>query len=190
MFVRRWLVHRLLRLIRTKRDETIAWLEKTPPAASYRGLLFETGVHEKLSSKCTIDARRLGDTTRQKFNLEESLDICYFGSEFSAAVLESGPYRISSKKNLVSIDSFYCTQSLGQLLLFQITVGKTHPVKGDGLVFLLKKLGMLKWVSQNKVKLIFVVPLENVSSFKPQKIELKQKPNNEAAYATWAILGK
>ncbi|KAF1776790.1 hypothetical protein GQ600_18492 [Phytophthora cactorum] len=46
-YVKRWLVEHLTELIRKKRNETISCLEETPPAASYHGSLFETGVHEK-----------------------------------------------------------------------------------------------------------------------------------------------
>ncbi|KAG6948834.1 hypothetical protein JG687_00015235 [Phytophthora cactorum] len=45
-YVKRWLANRLLQLLTKKRSDTIACLKKSPPAASNRGSLFETGVHD------------------------------------------------------------------------------------------------------------------------------------------------
>ncbi|KAF1783382.1 hypothetical protein GQ600_9428 [Phytophthora cactorum] len=112
IYVKRWLVDRLLQLISPKREVTIAYLKECRPAAAYSKSLFETGVHEKLRRGCTIEVRGLGDSAEETYlNIEKSTGMRSFGSDFSAADLVSDKYHVPTKENFVSIDSFYYSTS-------------------------------------------------------------------------------
>ncbi|KAF1791453.1 hypothetical protein GQ600_22879 [Phytophthora cactorum] len=52
-------------------------------------------------------------------NIEKSIGMRSFGSDFSAADLVSDKYHVPTKENFVSIDSFYYSTSTPQLLLFK-----------------------------------------------------------------------
>ncbi|KAE8957538.1 hypothetical protein PR002_g31142, partial [Phytophthora rubi] len=174
-FVRRFLTECLGDLTKSKRKEITDLLDN-PAAASFRGALFENIVHDQLNSGCRFEARALekedSEKKMQTFECAESTPQeagkawCYFDDNFSASVLSSGPYHVPTSKRFASIDSFYYEKTphvSGQasLCLFQMTVAKTHPVNGAGLVNVLTRLGLLRDVRENpkRVALIFSVPL-------------------------------
>ncbi|KAG3246629.1 hypothetical protein PI124_g8653 [Phytophthora idaei] len=61
--------------------------------------------------------------------------------------------------------------SLG-ILMLQMTISMTHPVKASGILSVLEKLGLLEVVNSDpkRAALVFVVPKSTTSSFKRQEI--------------------
>lgn len=115
-FVERLLIESLSKLVTAKRTKIIGYLQASSAAASFRGALFEAGVHEQLSSKCDFQARQLdgGEIARLcEFQCAKSDPnqqgerYCYFDNNFSSSLLSSGPYHVPRAKNFALINSFY-----------------------------------------------------------------------------------
>ncbi|KAE9284530.1 hypothetical protein PR003_g26827, partial [Phytophthora rubi] len=106
----------------------------------------------------------------------------------SPSLVTSGPYHKPTAKTWESIDSFYLPKmnsdklvpdrtaakwnkdNDGPLILFQMTILKSHPVNASELVSVLSKLEFLERLEH--VKLVFVVPKKLVGKFKRQTIVL------------------
>jgi hypothetical protein len=188
-FVKQLLIECMCDLTKSQRETIIDLLKHNSAAASFRGALFEISVHDQLSSGHKFEARQLGgnedSTDIQTFECVKSTPevpgkaFCYFDEDFSASVLSSGPYHVPASKRFASVDSFYYKEALhghaqAPLCLFQMTVAKSHPVKGAGLVSVLSKLGWLEKVRANPklAALIFAVPLEVEQAFTRQTFVL------------------
>jgi hypothetical protein len=187
-FVKQLLIECMCELTKSQRKTIIDLLKHNSAAASFRGALFEISVHDQLSSGHKFEARQLGNedsTDMQTFECVKSTPevpgkaFCYFDEDFSASVLSSGPYHVPASKRFASVDSFYYKEALhghaqAPLCLFQMTVAKSHPVKGAGLVSVLSKLGWLEKVRANPklAALIFAVPLEVEQAFTRQTFVL------------------
>ncbi|KAE8963501.1 hypothetical protein PF005_g24560 [Phytophthora fragariae] len=106
----------------------------------------------------------------------------------SPSLVTSGPYHKPTTKKWESIDSFYLPKmnsakpvrdrtaakwsetNNGPLILFQMTILKSHPVNASELVYVLSKLEFLERLEH--VKLVFVVTDTLVGQFKRQPIVL------------------
>ncbi|KAE9276225.1 hypothetical protein PR003_g29121 [Phytophthora rubi] len=106
----------------------------------------------------------------------------------SPSLVSSGPYHKPTTKKWESIDSLYLPKmnsakpvrdrtaakwsetNNGPLILFQMTILKSHPVNASELVYVLSKLEFLERLEH--VKLVFVVPDTLVGQFKRQPIVL------------------
>ncbi|KAE9025350.1 hypothetical protein PR001_g12289 [Phytophthora rubi] len=188
-FVNRLLMERMKSVATDKRNAMIDCLRDGTASASFRGTLFEMGVHEKLSSGCTITAEPLSGDNLSTFECQPSTSfkdgecVCYFDNNFTASILSSGPYHVPSAKTFASIDSFYyptsnSTSSTNEqrwlLWLFVVTMAEKHPVNGLELTETLQKLDLFEVVKNDptRLALIFVVPRRNAQSFGPQTIML------------------
>ncbi|KAG6584998.1 Kinesin protein KIF6 [Phytophthora cinnamomi] len=58
------------------------------------------------------------------------------------------------------------------VLLFQMTVSKKHPVRASGIIYVLRKLGLLETVEENpnRAAIIFLLPAVDAKDFKRQNI--------------------
>ncbi|KAG3049998.1 hypothetical protein PC121_g18637 [Phytophthora cactorum] len=64
------------------------------------------------------------------------------------------------------------TDAKNRVILFQMTISMTHPVKASGILSVLEKLGLLEVINSDpkRAALVFVVPKSTTSSFKRQEI--------------------
>lgn len=105
----------------------------------------------------------------------------------SPMLLSIGPYHKPKSKTFESIDGFYFPKTAlksgkslapsmntddRRILLFQMTVSMTHPVRASGVIYVLRKLGLLEHVVKNpkRAALIFLLPLVEARAFTRQDI--------------------
>ncbi|KAG3156581.1 hypothetical protein PC128_g21844 [Phytophthora cactorum] len=64
------------------------------------------------------------------------------------------------------------TDAKNRVILFQMTISMTHPVKASGILSVLEKLGLLEVINSDpkRAALVFIVPKSTTSSFKRQEI--------------------
>ncbi|KAG7390842.1 hypothetical protein PHYPSEUDO_006664 [Phytophthora pseudosyringae] len=199
-FVVEKLAQHMLEGVENDRDRLRTELKGIPQGASLRGWLFETGVHEGLQRGCKLQARLLQDNDtpgnsdindvqlEQTFEIAESPQPDEFKlKDLSPAAAMRGPYHKPESDQFESIDGFYLPKmdstevtapqlvvwnAINLLILFQITISKTHPVNASGIISVLKKLGLLKAVKSNprQAALLFVVPEDIAACYKRQEI--------------------
>ena len=75
-------------------------------------------------------------------------------------------------KNFESVDSSYFDTNSNVLYMFQSTLNKCHPIKGNGLKTTLKLLNLLDDFNNGKIKVkfVFVIPKQISNLFKIQAI--------------------
>ncbi|KAE9185218.1 hypothetical protein PF004_g23423 [Phytophthora fragariae] len=143
--------------------------------AGLQGLLFEETTEDTLEESTLLIA---------KSNSPDEFD----ADTLSPSLVTSGPYHKPTTKKWESIDSFYLPKmnsakpvrdrtaakwsetNNGPLILFQMTILKSHPVNASELVYVLSKLEFLERLEH--VKLVFVVTDTLVGQFKRQPIVL------------------
>ncbi|KAG3139963.1 hypothetical protein C6341_g20159 [Phytophthora cactorum] len=109
------------------------------------------------------------------------------------ATATRGPYHKPESTRFESINGFYLpkmkptgsstvvtaedviawnTDAKNRVILFQMTISMTHPVKASGILSVLEKLGLLEVINSDpkRAALVFVVPKSTTSSFKRQEI--------------------
>ncbi|KAI9981203.1 hypothetical protein PInf_008847 [Phytophthora infestans] len=190
---------RLLGVIEGRMNEVKALLDGIPPAASLRGSMFEAKAHAKLRDGLQLKVLELKAQgvftvkTRQKretFDIERSDPADNFEhSALSSLLLKKGPYHQPKSKTMESIDGFYFPKTLvsgkrkqstalsmnmssKRILLFQMTVSKTHPVRAFGIIYVLDRLGLLELVKTNskRAALVFMVPQSGMKDFERQNV--------------------
>ncbi|KAG3063893.1 hypothetical protein PC122_g18715 [Phytophthora cactorum] len=113
--------------------------------------------------------------------------------DLSLATATRGPYHKPESTRFESINGFYLpkmkptgsstvvtaedviawnTDAKNRVILFQMTISMTHPVKASGILSVLEKLGLLEVINSDpkRAALVFVVPKSTTSSFKRQEI--------------------
>ncbi|KAE8877118.1 hypothetical protein PF003_g38705 [Phytophthora fragariae] len=171
--------------------------------------IFEYNSHEILRQGCELRVTSLPDGDIAPVE-ESTLLITRSNSpdEFDADTLSpslvtSGPYHKPTAKKWESIDSFYLPKmnsdklvpdrtaakwnkdTDGPLILFQMTISKSHRVNASGLVYVLSKLEFLERLEH--VKLVFVVPKKLVGKVKRQPIDLVTAVGTDSVQAIKGI---
>lgn len=153
-------------------DQMKMMLKEIPEAVTFYGRIFEADVHQALSGHCALSVRALSEGSAfepqdaiviAKSDTVDEFDTC----SLSIQMLTRGPYHKPRSGKLESIDSFYLPKisvNVGQkviqsavvewsnqycLLLFEVTMSKTHPMNASGIIYLLSKLGLLKYLVQH-----------------------------------------
>ncbi|KAG7376164.1 hypothetical protein PHYPSEUDO_014143 [Phytophthora pseudosyringae] len=199
-FVVEKVAQRMLSVAKNTREGLRTALDGIPQGASLVGWIFETGAHEGLQRGCKLQARLLqdndipGNSDINDVQLEQMFEIAaspqpdeFKLKDLSPAAAMRGPYHKPESDQFESIDGFYLPKmdstevtapelvtwnTSNRLILFQMTISKTHPVNASGIISVLKKLGLLKAVKSNpkQAALVFVVPENIVAGYKRQKI--------------------
>ncbi|KAL3669179.1 hypothetical protein V7S43_005563 [Phytophthora oleae] len=120
-------------------------------------------LHEQLVRGGIINTKCISnpDMPMKRFKLGNSKDFCFFShDDLSRDMLQSGPYHIMRASNFESMDSFYYDPSgfKRMMLVFQTIVSSRFPVKGKGIVALLRAVGWLDKAQKDptRVALMFV----------------------------------
>ncbi|KAG7376474.1 hypothetical protein PHYPSEUDO_013319 [Phytophthora pseudosyringae] len=199
-FVVEKLAQHMLEGVENDRDRLRTELKGISQAAPLLGWLFETDVHEGLQRGCTLKARLLqhNDTTGKSDNSDDKLQQTFQIAEspqpdvvklkdLSPAAATRGPYHKLDLDQFESISGFYLPKmdstevtapalvvwnATNLLILFQMTISKSHPMNASGIISVLKKLGLVKAVKSNpnQAALVFVVPEDIGAGYKRQKI--------------------
>ncbi|KAE9118929.1 hypothetical protein PF006_g18473 [Phytophthora fragariae] len=194
-FVEQKLQERMLTKSYEQREDLRNLISSWEGAASLRGWIFEVDEHEKLRQGNTLHGLTLPvveheeayDKVWVQFCIVKREQIDVFDAErLSPSLAKCGPYHKPKAKNWASVDSFYlpkmemsrkvtkadiaqwCNSTDKRLLLFQMTVAETHPVKASGVMNVLEKLGLLSHLEL--VTLVFVVPKKLLQTFRRQEI--------------------
>ncbi|KAE9043581.1 hypothetical protein PR003_g3485 [Phytophthora rubi] len=194
-FVEQKLQERMLTKSYEQREDLRNLISSWEGAYSLRGWIFEVDAHEKLRQGNTLHGLTLPvveheeayDKVWVQFHIEKREQIDVFDAEnLSPSLAKCGPYHKPNAKNWASIDYFYlpkmemsrkvtkadiaqwCNSTDKRLLLFQMTVAETHPVKASGVLNVLEKLGLLSHLEL--VALVFVVPKKLLQTFRRQEI--------------------
>lgn len=157
-------------------------VEKTPEAAVLYGSIQERSVHRALEKGAQLDARQLvgnDEALVGNLNLEilASNRVGLLKNKFELVDLTGGPYFKPEGKTFESIDAFYLIETQDnkaktpwggiEVVLFQVTVSHTHPVKAKGLYAVLKQLRIN---DPRKAALVFAVPKDKMNIFKKQRV--------------------
>lgn len=149
----------------------IASASSSPEFATSRGLLFEPIVHNFLptysGSMVSLTNRAQVDISMVEYQMRE------FTNLSSLPIVSTGQYYVPSVGNLPAGDSFAII--LNQLCIFQITVSKSHPIRGDCLLQLIKAIRekMSPNISEGlsaRNRLVFVVPNDIASEYQQQRL--------------------
>ncbi|KAE9061875.1 hypothetical protein PF010_g29647 [Phytophthora fragariae] len=156
--------------------------------------IFESNSHETLRQDCwfrvtSFPEGDIAPVEESTLLIAKSKRTDEFDADtLSPSLVTSGPYHKPTAKTWESIDSFYLPkmssdkpvpdrtaakwnkENDGPLILFQMTILKSHPVNASELVYVLSKLEFLERLEH--VKLVFVVPNKLVGKFKRQSIVL------------------
>ncbi|KAK1943306.1 hypothetical protein P3T76_004702 [Phytophthora citrophthora] len=184
--VREKLAKRLFSIIKGRMNQAQDLLLGIPDGESLRRSILEVRVHTKLQRGRPLIARRLDVATERgtRFKIVKSAEMDIFQSnELTTALLNNGPYHKLKQNNFLSMDGFYFpvlpvgeTPSLDEkdkrILLFRIADSTTLPVRASGIIYLLKKLGLLDMVKANPkhAAQIFFHPAVGLKDFNRQQI--------------------
>ncbi|EGZ26623.1 hypothetical protein PHYSODRAFT_468341, partial [Phytophthora sojae] len=180
----------LLQVTKGRINDVKLMLMVVPEVVSLYGWVFEGSAHAILQGGLKMSARPLAAAGAQKtvFTISSTAGSAVFKTEALAPSLltSSGPYHKPKSKILDSIDGFYFSKEVAKLtgelrgeymekepiLLFQMSVPKVHPMRASGIIYVLRKLGLLETVEENhkRAAIIFLHPAAHASAFQRQKI--------------------
>ncbi|TMW63951.1 hypothetical protein Poli38472_014656 [Pythium oligandrum] len=175
-------------------------IDKQPESAVLYGFIHEQCVHSQLKNQYDLVARQLvrsnavrtarsvitsdpnktGEPLLLKTPGTESVEL---ESNFALADLAAGTYFTPKSKTMESIESIYLVKpdstinaprSNVDVVLFQATVSRSHPMKGSGLYNVLKQLQIAKNNFPKRVAVVFAVPKSRELSFMHQTIVTSQ----------------
>ncbi|CAG8634815.1 15358_t:CDS:2 [Funneliformis caledonium] len=132
---------------------------------SLRGALFEEIAHRILQKGGKFKIRPLDFTSKDSYIEIPKLEMCFYSK---IDEIEVNKYYRPIQKNWESIDAI-----ISPNVLFQMTVGSTHPVKMNGLDKLCEKLGGK--LGNNKISFYFVLPKDQYVNFKKQNFHTADK---------------
>ena len=133
-------------------------------AASLRGWIFETIVHNELPNGGIYHVRKLSD------NKEESRGLPKMKHTIFNKLEEAGIPHLSSSEHMYLQPKSKMFEAADAILppnnIFQVTVSTCHSIKANGLKNILKELKKHRdWRSDTRVNYFFVVPLDVYTSF-------------------------
>ena len=131
----------------TERNNFVQMIKGSSAAASLYGAMYETICHKVFSNG-------------GKFNLI-SLPSAEEASYKKEIAIPSKTYKLLPIKT-ESIDGFYLSNEMNELLLMQITVAASHPVNANGIAKFIIDQNFKESFEDGilRVSLVFVVPLE------------------------------
>jgi hypothetical protein len=166
------LAERLKQKLNDNRKVLMMWLDGSDKGSSFAGFLFEQFVHERLLDGGQFEMRSLSNSSRSMIDINQTIgQYSRFKTNFLLDNIFKYVYQIPEVPNYPSIDSFMITENA--VLMFQITMSESHPVKLSGLVILLDSLGQLDDNQENPLlaQLIFVVPKGMGENYRKQDIQ-------------------
>ena len=140
---------------------------RNDPTATFRGHLFEGVAHNYLASGGKFSVRSLKTNNIEAIDIAPAKSVERFSSFPSQ--LEPGVYYQPISSCFPSIDAFRCSSN--EVILFQMTIAKHHPILHDEL----KKLMICFPESYRVNRFYFVVPEKEYASLMKQNYYSKQK---------------
>ena len=168
-FVRKKLSEKASLLSIQKRRALISELNEEGAASAYRGVIFEADAIDRLVRGGSFSLHKCSSPDDQPI----SLTLTNTGSRFPMQDLDSLDFTnalnrivVPDARNFESVDAFRVNWSPPhiEVLLFQMTVGKSHPTKYNGVKKVMKKIRTKLKDTIVTCKLVFVVP-GDVKSF-------------------------
>lgn len=154
------------------RAQLAHWLDCNAKASILWAWVFKNYVHELFGEGGKFQRRHLAQNTVEDFQIP-SQEGCYrrFRAKLELDQLFRDVYHAPEASTLKAVDSYIILGSV--IVLFQITRNPVHPVAAEGIVDLLRKLGMLDAVKNGMmmVQLVFVVPSPMRDKYLTQQIE-------------------
>ncbi|KAG3004983.1 hypothetical protein PC110_g645 [Phytophthora cactorum] len=174
-FVGENLALHLLKSVKNDKKSLHTSLEGIPEGASLCVRLFEAETHEQLARGCKFEPRLLRDTTagrttatRGPYHKPESTRFESINGFYLPKMKPTGSSTVVTAEDVIA----WNTDAKNRVILFQMTISMTHPVKASGILSVLEKLGLLEVINSDpkRAALVFVVPKSTTSSFKRQEI--------------------
>jgi hypothetical protein len=166
------LAERLNQNLNDNRKLLMKWLDGSDKGSSFAGFLFDKFAHERLLDGGQFEMRSLSNSSRSMIDINQTIgQYSRFKPNFLLDDIFKYVYQIPEVPNYPSIDSFMISENA--VLMFQITMRESHPVKLSSLVTLLDSLGQLDDDQENPLlaQLIFVVPKGMGENYRKQDIQ-------------------
>ena len=179
-----------------QRSKLITFLESASDLGKlggFRGLMWEHYAHRRLRAGGKFRVRRLSKDAISSEDVwtlppREQRDFSNWGQVVS--VLQN-QYVQPTQQNLAAIDSFVISPTM----LFQITVGRTHEIKRDGIITAVNSV--LQIAESRVVNIVFVLPPDVYATFSEQPFSKRGGDVHRIAVSTdspvsssTAVLGK